>query len=45
MNMKAIIALLLMLNLVACGTVAGLGQDLKTSAEWTKDKMTGEKLW
>jgi len=39
--MKTLIALLIVVQLVACSTVAGLGQDLKSSAEWTKDKMNG----
>jgi predicted small secreted protein len=29
--------------LTACGTVAGLGKDIQTSAEWTKEKMSGDK--
>jgi predicted small secreted protein len=29
--------------LTACGTVAGLGKDIQTSAEWTKEKMGGDK--
>ena len=26
-----------------CGTVAGLGKDLTSTAEWTKDKISGDK--
>jgi predicted small secreted protein len=26
-----------------CGTVAGIGKDIQTSAEWTKEKMGGDK--
>jgi predicted small secreted protein len=33
-----------MFMLTACGTVAGLGKDIQTSAEWTKEKMSGTKL-
>ena len=29
--------------LSGCGTVAGLGKDLTSTAEWTKDKMSGDK--
>ena len=29
--------------LTGCGTVAGLGKDIQTSAEWTKEKMGGDK--
>jgi len=42
--MKFVISLCLLFSLAACGTVAGLGQDLKSSAEWTKDKMNGVNL-
>jgi predicted small secreted protein len=29
--------------LTGCGTVAGLGKDVTSAAEWTKDKMSGDK--
>ena len=29
--------------LSGCGTVAGFGKDLTSTAEWTKDKMSGDK--
>ena len=29
--------------LTGCGTVAGLGKDMTSTAEWTKDKMGGDK--
>jgi predicted small secreted protein len=29
--------------LTGCGTVAGLGKDMTSAAEWTKDKMGGDK--
>ena len=38
--MKSILALVLMLSVTACSTVAGMGQDIKSAAEWTHDKMT-----
>ena len=41
--MKTVLALILVSALTACGTVAGIGQDIKSSAEWTKDKMSGSK--
>jgi predicted small secreted protein len=28
--------------LSGCSTVAGVGQDIKSSAEWTKDKISGK---
>jgi predicted small secreted protein len=37
--MKTIVSLILVLALAACSTVAGVGQDIKSSAEWTKEKM------
>jgi predicted small secreted protein len=30
--------------LVGCGTVAGLGTDIKGAADWTKEKIEGTKL-
>jgi len=36
-----IVAALIMLS--GCGTVAGLGKDVTSAAEWTKDKMGGDK--
>jgi predicted small secreted protein len=29
--------------LTGCGTVSGFGKDVTGAAEWTKDKMTGDK--
>jgi predicted small secreted protein len=36
-----IVVMLIMLS--GCGTVAGLGKDVTSAAEWTKDKMSGDK--
>jgi predicted small secreted protein len=36
-----IIATVLMVT--GCGTVAGIGKDIQQSAEWTKEKMGGDK--
>jgi predicted small secreted protein len=36
-----IVVMLVMLS--GCGTVAGLGKDVTSAAEWTKDKMSGDK--
>jgi predicted small secreted protein len=36
-----IVAVLIMVT--GCGTVAGLGKDVTSAAEWTKDKMSGDK--
>ena len=30
------------LSFAACGTVAGFGDDIKNTANWTKDKMSGK---
>jgi len=35
------VVMLIMLS--GCGTVAGLGKDVTSAAEWTKDKMGGDK--
>ena len=40
------IAVLIVVSLImlsGCGTVAGLGKDVTSAAEWTKDKMSGDK--
>jgi predicted small secreted protein len=37
--MKSVVALILVTLLTACSTVAGVGKDLTTTAEWTKEKM------
>jgi len=37
--MKAVIVILALAALSACSTVAGIGKDIQTSAEWTKEKM------
>jgi predicted small secreted protein len=33
------IIVLVLFQLTACGTVAGMGSDIKGAAEWTHDKM------
>lgn len=40
--MKTVVALMLVLALTACSTVAGVGKDIQSSAEWTKEKMGGK---
>ena len=40
--MKTFSVLLVVMALAAFSTVAGVGQDIKSSAEWTKDKMGGK---
>jgi predicted small secreted protein len=40
--MKTFSVLLVVMALAACSTVAGVGQDIKSSADWTKDKMSGK---
>jgi predicted small secreted protein len=32
-----------LLMVTGCGTVAGIGKDIQKSAEWTKEKMGGDK--
>jgi predicted small secreted protein len=41
--MKTAVSLMLVLALSACSTVAGVGKDIQSSAEWTKEKMGGSK--
>ena len=40
--MKAVVVVVSMLALTACSTVAGVGKDIQSSAEWTKQKMGGK---
>ena len=40
--MKMVVVVLSLLALTACSTVAGVGQDIKSSADWTKEKMSGK---
>jgi predicted small secreted protein len=37
--MKVVALLILITALAACSTVAGVGKDIQSSAEWTKEKM------
>ena len=41
--MKILVALVLVSSLAACSTVAGVGKDIQSTAEWTKEKMGGSK--
>ena len=40
--MKQAFIIVTLLSLTACSTVAGLGKDIQSSAEWTKEKMGGK---
>ena len=37
--MKTVVALILVTMLTACSTVSGVGKDISSAAEWTKEKM------
>lgn len=37
--MKTVVALFLVTMLTACSTVSGVGKDISSAAEWTKEKM------
>ena len=37
--MKIFVALILATNLAACSTVSGVGKDISSAADWTKEKM------
>jgi predicted small secreted protein len=39
----AVLIVVALIMLSGCGTVAGLGKDVTSAAEWTKDKMSGDK--
>jgi predicted small secreted protein len=40
--MKHATIIVTLLALTACSTVAGVGKDIQSSAEWTKEKMGGK---
>jgi predicted small secreted protein len=40
--MKMVVTLILVSALAACSTIAGVGKDIQSSAEWTKEKMGGK---
>lgn len=40
--MRVVASLILVMSLAACSTVAGVGKDIQSSAEWTKEKMSGK---
>jgi predicted small secreted protein len=40
--MKTFVALILVSLLAACSTVSGLGKDISSTADWTKEKMSGK---
>jgi predicted small secreted protein len=40
--MKIFVALILASTLAACSTVSGLGKDISSAADYTKDKMSGK---
>jgi predicted small secreted protein len=40
--MKTFVALILVSLLAACGTVSGIGKDISSTADWTKEKMSGK---
>ena len=37
--MKTFVALILVSLLAACSTVSGIGKDISSTAEWTKEKL------
>jgi predicted small secreted protein len=39
---KILIVLVAVVGLSSCGTVAGLGDDIKSVAKWSEEKMTEE---
>ena len=39
--MKIFVALILAINMAACSTVSGLGKDISSAADYTKEKIGG----
>jgi predicted small secreted protein len=42
--MKLVIALMIVAACSACSTVAGLGKDITSGADWTKEKIGGSRV-
>jgi predicted small secreted protein len=40
--MKTLVSIIVLSMLTACSTVAGVGKDIQSTAEWTKEKMGGK---
>jgi predicted small secreted protein len=40
--MKTLLVICLAAALAACSTVDGIGKDISSTAQWTKDKMGGK---
>jgi predicted small secreted protein len=38
-----VLIVVVLIMITGCGTVAGIGKDIQTSAEWTKEKIGGDK--
>jgi predicted small secreted protein len=43
-EMRMPIAILLIITLTACNTIAGLGTDITNSADWAKEKLGGQSV-
>ena len=41
--MKLFLIVLIAMALGACSTVGGLGKDITATAEWSKEKMSGDE--
>jgi predicted small secreted protein len=39
--MKIFVSLILAINMAACSTVSGLGKDISSAADYTKEKIGG----
>lgn len=42
--MKSVLIVATLALLTACSTVAGIGTDIKGAADWSKEKISGEKV-
>jgi predicted small secreted protein len=42
--MKLLVSFFIVSMLAACGTVSGLGNDLKGASDWTRDKISGSSV-
>ena len=40
--MKIFVALILAVNMTACSTVSGIGKDISSAADYTKEKIGGK---
>jgi predicted small secreted protein len=41
--MNKLIVFIIALTISGCGTISGIGKDISSTADWTKEKISGSK--